>query len=106
MPKAEGTRRAWNRRYLVPKMPGTEGASCRRSEGAEGTRCAEGDRCTEGTVKRITASSQPRDSADPCVIRSRAAAPKEESPGSAQRGGGKAKYHAWSDAGDNSTMHR
>ena len=57
MPKAEGIRRAWYRRYLVPKMPGTEGASCRRSEGAEGTRCAEGDRCTEGTVRRITASS-------------------------------------------------
>ena len=74
--------------------------------GAEGTWCAEGDRCTEGTVKRITASSQPRDSADPCVIRSRIAAPKEECPGSVQKGGGKAKYCVWSDAGDNSTTLR
>ena len=54
---------------------------------------------TEGTTRRITASSQPRDSAPPCVIRSRIAAPKEEGPGSVQRGGGKAKYRVWSDAG-------
>ena len=114
---------AGGRRYspcLVPKVPGAEDARyrrclklkvrrCRRSKDvrrAEGTWCAEGDRCTEGTTKRITASSQPRDSADPCVIRSCIAAPKEEGPGSAQRGGGKAKYCVWSDAGDNSTMLR
>ena len=96
-----------------PKMPKAEGTRCAggvgRAEGvrrAEGTWCAEGDRCTEGTVKKITASSQPRDSADPCVIRSRIAAPKEECPGSVQKGGGKAKYCVWSDAGDNSTTLR
>ena len=76
--------------FVVPKVPGAP-----KEIGAPRV-----------SQKRITASSQPRDSADPCVIRSRIAAPKEEGPGSAQRGGGKAKYHAWSDAGDNSTMHR